>query len=164
MTDTIENPKQAKKAFSLNEKESEFLKSLVSDFSKEENLGDTQRVLLNLYNKQDKTISDIKSLKSLLKFEKERQKALAITSASIEKEKKLLDDTKNAFATSFFEAISNKKMFDENTSVKQLFQKMIDNKLIDDNKLFKEYLKNAPDVNFQKSINPNSEVSQNANH
>lgn len=128
--------KDVKKAVVLNAKESEFLEKLISSYENEKSLNDSQKILLSLSNKKDKSNADIKTIKSLLKAEK-------IVFDNNEKQRKNAEKMDKLISSGIRKAVIEGKKFDDRMTYKQVLQKMLDDEVIANAEIFDDFMKNA---------------------
>lgn len=135
----------------LNDKDSELLKTLLTEYATLENLSDVQRVIISLNAIDKKTSDNLKSLRAMLKIERDRIANQQLIADTLATQNKLKADAQTNFTADFFNAIDNKKFIvglDSEMSIKQLLQKLIDDKIVSNNIALKQYLKVSPDVDF----------------
>lgn len=95
----------------LNDKDSELLKTLLDNYKtiKSDKLNDIQRVIINLNSIKNKSNDDYKSLRTLLKIEKNRLQNEKLISDILAKQEKLKSTAQDNFTKDFFNALQNKK-------------------------------------------------------
>ena len=134
----------------LNDKDSELLKTLLAEYTTIDNekLADVQRVIINLNSIEKKTNDDYKSLRAMLKIEKDRLDNAKLIADVLAKQEKIKLDAQANFTSEFFNAVQNKKVINNLKSSmtgKELLQKLIDEKFVTSNSSLKQFLNSVID-------------------
>ena len=129
--------KDVKTSATLNKKESDFLKIFLEKIKNEKSLSENQKRILELSSNENRSLSENKTLKILLKAEHEMMKD------KIENEKlqsKIDDDILKTI----------KKLLISKIEVRDFFQDMILDEQFKNNDLMKQYLESLPEIQNQK--------------
>lgn len=134
----------------LNDKDSELLKNLLAEYKTIDNdkLADVQRVIINLNSIDNKTNDDYKSLRAMLKIEKDRLDNAKLIADVLARQEKIKLDAQASFTSEFFNAVQSKKFINNlNPSMtgKELLQKLIDEKFVTSNSSLKQFLNSVID-------------------
>lgn len=134
----------------LNDKDNELLKTLLAEYRTIDNdkLSDVQRVIINLNSIDKKTIDDYKSLRAMLKIEKDRLDNAKLIADVLAKQEKIKLDAQASFTSEFFNAVQSKKVINNLKSSmtgKELLQKLIDEKFVTSNSSLKQFLNSVID-------------------
>lgn len=134
----------------LNDKDSELLKNLLAEYKTIDNdkLADVQRVIINLNSIDNKTNDDYKSLRAMLKIEKDRLDNAKLIADVLARQEKIKLDAQASFTSEFFNAVQSKKVINNlNPSMtgKELLQKLIDEKFVTSNSSLKQFLNSVID-------------------
>lgn len=121
---------------SLDDKKIAEYESVLSELSELKTLTDTQRVLKRLIEKDNKSKADVSSIKSLIRLYKDEKKIADDAKAKLEKQRQKLH-------SAFVSAVDKNLMFNHTVSYRDVLQKMIADKLLDD-KLFSDFVTNEP--------------------
>lgn len=132
----------------LNDKDSELLKNLLAEYTTIDKLADVQRVIINLNSIDNKTNDDYKSLRAMLKIEKNRLDNAKLIADVLAKQEKIKLDAQASFTSEFFDAVQSKKVINNlkpSMTGKELLQKLIDEKFVTDNVSLKQFLNSVID-------------------
>lgn len=134
----------------LNDKDSELLKNLLAEYTTIDNdkLADVQRVIINLNSIDKKTNDDYKSLRAMLKIEKNRLDNAKLIADVLAKQEKIKLDAQASFTSEFFDAVQSKKVINNlkpSMAGKELLQKLIDEKFVTSNSSLKQFLNSVID-------------------
>lgn len=150
----------------LNDKDSELLKNLLAEYTTIDNdkLADVQRVIINLNSIDKKTNDDYKSLRAMLKIEKDRLDNAKLIADVLAKQEKIKLDAQASFTSEFFNAIQSRKVINNLKSSmtgKELLQKLIDEKFVTSNSSLKQFLNSVIDDEVKDNITVASTESTN---
>lgn len=129
----------------LNDSDSKLLETLLAEYATIDNdkLVPVQRVIINLNSIENKTADNFKSLRVMLKIERDRlDNAKMIADVLAQQEKAKVDAQEN-FTREFFNAIENKVVINglnSTMTAKQLLQKLIDEKIVSSGQPLKQFL------------------------
>lgn len=142
----------------LNDRDNELLKILLAEYTNIDNdkLADVQRVIINLNSIDKKTNDDYKSLRAMLKIEKDRLDNAKLIADVLAKQEKIKLDAQASFTSEFFNAVQSKKVINNLKSSmtgKELLQKLIDEKFVTSNSSLKQFLNSVIDEEV-KNNNP----------
>lgn len=142
----------------LNDKDNELLKTLLAEYRTIDNdkLSDVQRVIINLNSIDKKTNDDYKSLRAMLKIEKDRLDNAKLIADVLAKQEKIKLDAQASFTSEFFNAVQSKKVINNLKSSmtgKELLQKLINEKFVTSNSSLKQFLNSVIDDEV-KNNNP----------
>lgn len=129
----------------LNNSDSEFLETLLAEYAKIENdkLAPVQRVIINLNSIENKTADNFKSLRAMLKIERDRLSNAKMIADVLAQQEKAKSDAQENFTREFFNAVENKAVINglsNSMTAKQLVQKLIDEKIVSSNQSLKQFL------------------------
>ena len=129
----------------LNDSDSEFLESLLAEYATIENdkLAPVQRVIINLNSIENKTADNLKSLRAMLKIERDRLDNAKMIADVLAQQEKAKSDAQENFTREFFNAVENKVVINglsSSMTAKQLIQKLIDEKIVSSNQSLKQFL------------------------
>lgn len=139
-----------KTSATLSKKETDFLKIFLEKIKNEKSLSENQKRILELNSNENRSLSENKTLKILLKAEHEMMKG------KIENEKlqsKIDDDILKTI----------KKLLVSKIEVRDFFQDMILEKQFKNNDLMKQYLESLPPIENKNSVAVDSVDSENEN-
>lgn len=141
----------------LNDSDSKLLETLLAEYATIENdkLAPVQRVIINLNSIENKTADNFKSLRAMLKIERDRlDNAKMIADVLAQQEKAKLDAQEN-FTREFFNAVESKVVINglsSSMTAKQLIQRLIDEKIVSSNKSLKQFLNSIVENEKSDSI------------
>ena len=156
----------------LNDSDSKLLETLLAEYATIDNdkLAPVQRVIINLNSIDQKTSDDYKSLRAMLKIERDRLSNAKLIADTLAKQEKAKSDAQVNFTHEFFNAIENKTVIyglSSSMTAKQLLQKLFDEKIVSSNSALKQFLNSVIDdvapVEQKEEIAPavaSSEVAQ----
>lgn len=130
----------------LNDSDSKLLETLLAEYATIENskLAPVQRVIVNLNAIENKTADNFKSLRSMLKMERDRLDNAKIIADVLAQQEKAKVDAQENFTREFFNAVENKsviKSLKPTMTAKELVQKLIDEKIVSTNSDLNQFLK-----------------------
>lgn len=134
----------------LSKKENDFLKIFLEKIKNEKSISENQKRILELNSNENRSLSENKTLKILLKAEHEMMKD------KIENEKlqsKIDDDILKTM----------KKLLVSKIEVRDFFQDMILEKQFKNNDLMKQHLESLPPIQNENSVSSDSIDSENEN-
>lgn len=140
----------------LNDRDNELLKILLAEYTTIDNekLADVQRVIINLNSIDKKTNDDYKSLRAMLKIEKDRLDNAKLIADVLAKQEKIKLDAQASFTSEFFNAVQSKKVINNLKSSmtgKELLQKLIDEKFVTSNSSLKQFLNSVIDDDLKNN-------------
>lgn len=132
----------------LNDNDSKLLETLLAEYATIDNdkLADVQRVIINLNSIDKKTNDDYKSLRAMLKIERDRLSNAKLIADTLARQEKVKSDAQANFTNEFFSAVENKVFINglsSSMTAKQLVQKLIDEKIVSSNSSLNQFLKSV---------------------
>lgn len=129
----------------LNDSDSEFLETLLAEYATIENdkLAPVQRVIINLNSIENKTADNFKSLRAMLKIERDRLDNAKMIADVLAQQEKAKSDAQENFTREFFNAVESKVVINglsSSMTAKQLIQRLIDEKIVSSNQPLKQFL------------------------
>lgn len=129
----------------LNDSDSKLLETLLTEYATIENdkLAPVQRVIINLNSIEIKTADNFKSLRAMLKIERDRLDNAKMIADVLAQQEKAKSDAQVNFTHEFFNAVESKVVINglsSSMTAKQLIQRLIDEKIVSSNQPLKQFL------------------------
>lgn len=134
----------------LNDNDIKLLETLLAEYATIDNdkLAPVQRVIINLNSIDNKTADNFKSLRAMLKIERDRLDNAKMIADVLAQQEKAKSDAQANFTNEFFSAVENKVVINglsSSMTAKQLIQKLIDEKIVSSNSALKQFLNSVID-------------------